>query len=66
MEVQIKADVQEQIQKLTRIQLQQRDYSFFVDWLVVIGIGTVKLALERHPELTLGDLVMMQFRENSH
>jgi hypothetical protein len=66
MEVQIKADVQEQIQKLTRIQLQQRDYSFFVDWLVVVGIGTVKLALERHPELTLGDLIMMQFRENSH
>lgn len=66
MQTEIDIEVQQQIQNLTSIRLQDRDYYFFVDWLLRIGVATVKTALDRHPELTLGDLVMMQFRNDVH
>ena len=62
MQVEIAEDVAQQIQTLTTLQLKARDYNFFADWLLAIGVATVKSALQAHPELTLGDLVMMQFR----
>lgn len=62
MQVEIDKDVEEHVQSLTSIKLNEEDYYFFVDWLVRIGVETVRGALNKHPELTLGDLVMMQFR----
>ncbi|MFM2408768.1 MAG: hypothetical protein RL358_1510, partial [Pseudomonadota bacterium] len=38
----------------------------FADWLLMVGVATVKSALETHPELTLGDLVMMQYRTSDY
>lgn len=66
MQVEIDKDVEEHVQSLTSIKLYEDDYYFFVDWLVRIGIETVRGALEKNPQLTLGDLVMMQFRDNKH
>ena len=62
MQIEIGDDVLIQVQSLTHIKLKGRDYNFFADWLLAIGVGTVKAALKANPELTLGDLVMMQFR----
>lgn len=59
-------NVCEQIQSLTSIRLARRDYEFFADWLIRVGMSTVKTALDRNPDLTLGDLVMLQFREDRH
>lgn len=66
MEIQIDNDVQRQIQSLTNIRLQEQDYYFFIDWLLPVGVATVKAALKAHPELLLGDLVMMRFRKDAH
>lgn len=66
MQTKIDIEVQQQIQNLTTIHLQDRDYYFFVDWLLRVGVATVNTALKQHPELTLGDLVMMQFRNEIH
>ncbi|MBI2286380.1 MAG: hypothetical protein HYU79_02775 [Nitrosomonadales bacterium] len=66
MQVEIAEDVVQQVQSLTHIKLKGRDYDFFADWLLAIGVGTVKAALKAHPELTLGDLVMMQFRNRDY
>lgn len=62
MKIEIDEDVAQQVQSLTTINLRDGDYYFFADWLLRIGVATVKGALKKHPELTLGDLVMMQFR----
>lgn len=64
MKIEIDEDVAQQVQSLTTINLSNRDYYFFADWLLRIGVATVKGALKKHPELALGDLVMMQFRNS--
>jgi len=64
MKIEIDDDVAQQVQSLTSIKLSNRDYYYFTDWLLRVGVGTVKSALEQHPELTLGDLVMLQYRKN--
>lgn len=62
MKIEIDDDVAQQIQSLTKLKLNGHDYDYFADWLLVVGVATVKTTLEQHPELTLGDLVMMQYR----
>lgn len=64
MRIDIDEDVAQQVQSLTTIKLGTQDYPFFADWLLRVGVATVKSALEEHPELTLGDLVMFQYRNN--
>ena len=66
MQIEIGDDVAQQVQSLTSIKLKGRDYDFFADWLVMVGLATVKGALKKYPELTLGDLVMMQFRNRDY
>ena len=66
MEIEISEDVLQQVQSLTCIKLKGCDYNYFADWLLQVGVATVKSALDQHPELSLGDLVMMQYRQNSH
>ncbi len=64
MQIEIDEDVAEQVQSLTTIKLVENDYYYFTDWLLRVGIATVKSALEQHPELTLGDLVMLQYHKH--
>lgn len=66
MQIEIDEKVAQQVQSLTTIKLKGRDYDFFADWLLAVGVGTVKAALQAHPELTLGDLVMMQYRNRDY
>ncbi len=62
MQIEIDENVAQQVQSLTNIKLDKRDYYYFTDWLLKVGVATVKSAMEKHPELTLGDLVMRQYR----
>jgi hypothetical protein len=64
MKIEIDDDVAQQVQSLTSIKLCEKDYYYFTDWLLRVGVGTVKSALQKHPELTLGDLVMLQYRNH--
>ena len=66
MQIEIGEDVAVQVQSLTDIKLKGRDYDYFADWLLAVGIASVKNSLQQHPELTLGDLVMMQYRFDYH
>lgn len=66
MQIEIGEDIAQQVQSLTHIKLKGRDYDFFADWLLAIGVNTVKAALKQNPELTLGDLVMLQFRNRGY
>jgi len=64
MLIEIEDTVAKQVQSLTTIRLDGADYDYFSDWLIRVGVATVRGALEKHPELTLGDLVMMQYRDH--
>lgn len=66
MQVEIGDEIVQQVQSLTPIRLKGRDYEYFADWLLKVGVATVRSALEEHPELTLGDLVMMQYRDRDY
>lgn len=63
MQIAIDEDVANQVQSLTCIKLKGQDYDFFADWLLSVGVSTVKAALKAHPELTIGNLAMLQFRD---
>lgn len=65
MKIEIDDDVAQQVQSLTSIELCDRDYYYFMDWLLRVGVETVKSALHENPELTLGDLVMLQYRKQN-
>lgn len=63
MEIELEKGLHEQMQAMSPVSLQNsRDCGFFAEWLLQVGMATVRLALKNHPELTLGDLVMMQWR----
>jgi hypothetical protein len=62
MQIEIDEGLARQVQSLTSIKLKGQDYDYFSHWLLQVGIATVKSALQQHPELTLGDLLMLQYR----
>lgn len=67
MNIEIDEELQFQIQALSPVGLRnERDYGFFLEWLAMVGIGTIRDVLAAHPEITLGDLAMMQFRSDAH
>lgn len=67
MNIEIDTELQYQIQALSPVGLRNaQDYGFFLEWLTLVGIGSIRAELKAHPELTLGDLAMMQFRNNAH
>jgi len=62
MQIEIDEDVAQQVQSLTIIKLVGEDYYYFTDWLLRVGVATVKGTLQKHPELTLGDLHRLRSR----
>lgn len=64
MQVNLDSDICERVQSLTSVKLNQPDYKMFADWLVSVGVQTVKAALKQNKHIQLGDLVMMQFQES--
>lgn len=64
MKVDLDSDICERVQSLTSVKLNQPDYKMFADWLVAVGVQTVKAALKQNKHIQLGDLVMMQFQES--
>ena len=64
MQIEINEDITGQVQSLTTIKLGKKDYYYFTDWLLKVGVATVTSELEKNPELTLGDIVMLQYRKH--
>lgn len=62
MKIEIDEQALRKIQSLTTVTLSARDYEYFADWLILVGVGWVNHALRAHPDLSLGDLVMMQYK----
>ena len=65
MQVDLDSDVCEQVQSLLNVKLNQKDYKMFADWLVVVGVQAVRVALKQNKHINFGDLVMLQFHESS-
>jgi hypothetical protein len=66
MQVEISDEFTRELKTLTTLKPKGRDLDFIVDWFVRIGMGTAKAVLEKHPELTFGDLVTKSFHDDYH
>lgn len=55
-------DTENSLRSLFPVPMQTHDVEFAVDWLLLVGVGTVKTALEKNPQLTLGDLISLSFK----
>lgn len=66
MQVEIDDRIIERLQELVPVELTGTDSHFLVDWLIGIALSMVNMSLEKHPELTIGDLYMISCRNQVH
>lgn len=66
MQVEINDEFRLYLKTMTRLKLEGRDLDYFADWFVRIGMGTVKSALQKYPELTFGDLMTLSCRNDDY
>jgi hypothetical protein len=66
MQIELDENAVAQIRSVTTLKLEGHDFDYFADWLILVGVQTVKTTLKERPDLTLGDLVIMQYRFNYH
>lgn len=62
MQIEIEDHLCKQVQSLTTLHLGEQEYAYFVEFLAEVGFSTVKAALQKYPDLTFGDLVMLRYR----
>lgn len=53
---------EESIRAVFPVRMSNYDMDFAVDWFLLVGVGTIRTALEQNPELTLGDLISLSFK----
>lgn len=66
MQIEIDDQAIAQMRSVTTLKLKGHDFDYFAEWLILVGVQTVKTTLKERPDLKLGDLVMMQYRFNYH
>jgi hypothetical protein len=59
--INLEFDTESQIRGLVSTNLSDEDIEWFADWLLRIDIGKGNVALEKHPDLTLGDLMGLRY-----
>lgn len=72
MQVQIEVDVIKSIdelygkERLKRLDEDEKKifYGMFSEWLIIIGIAAVKVTLDKHPDLTVYDLMSLRHRKD--
>lgn len=42
------------------------DMAWVTDWFLTMGLAMVKLSLEKHPQLSIGDLINMTMSDTSN
>jgi hypothetical protein len=65
MQISINEEVAQQVQSFTSIKLRNQDFDFLAEWLLKVGIETIKRGLEMYPEITLGDLLKERFHNSA-
>jgi hypothetical protein len=66
MQVEIDDRIIERVQELVPVRLTEADHDFYADWLAGLGLGLVNASLQKHPELTFGDLLMVSLRNQKY
>lgn len=61
--VQLDKVTENKIREMFPVHLSDNDLEWSADWLLMVGIGLVHTALEKHPEYTLGDLIKLTFND---
>lgn len=60
--IQLDRDTEKALRDVFPVYMSTRDMEFAVDWILRVGVKTIQTALEKNPELTLGDLISRFFR----
>lgn len=63
MQIEIDKHLCDKVQTLTTLHLKEPEYAYFVEFLAEVGFATVKAALNKYPDITFGDLVMLRYRD---
>ncbi len=66
MQVEIGDEFAQELRTMTTLTPKGRELDYLADWFVRIGMGTVKVALQKHSELTFGDLMTMSFHNHDY
>lgn len=66
MQVEIDDKIITRLHELVSVRLTDEDIGFFTDCLAGIGIAMVNASLQKYPDLTFGELLMMFFKNQHH
>lgn len=61
-QVPIDAKMHQAMQSLFPFKITEDDLPYVADLFLTLGMATVKAALAKHPELTIGDLITMFYK----
>lgn len=65
-QVVIDAEIKTALQDLFPFKIMESDLPYIVDLFLTLGMVTMKSALQKHPELTIGDFITMFYRLHQH
>lgn len=57
--VQLRYETEQKIREFIPFIRSDEDMIWFTDWFLTMGLAMVKLSLEKHPQLSIGDLINM-------
>lgn len=60
MQIEIRLEIIKEIENIVPTGLYQDELNEFSDWLLCIGLSTIKMALQTHPELSIMDFMMLE------
>ena len=63
--IQICTETEKKIREFIPYIHTEEDMAFVIDWFLIMGIGMVRCSLEKHPNMTVGDLMSMTMRDTS-
>lgn len=64
--IQICTETEQKIREFIPYIHSEEDMAFVIDWFLIMGLGLVRCSLEKHPHLSIGDLMNMTMRESSN
>ena len=63
--IQLRMETEQKIREFIPYIHSQDDLSFVTDWFLTMGLAMVRCSLEKHPNLSVGDLISMTMGDTS-
>lgn len=63
--IQLRTETEQKIREFIPYIHSQEDMAFVSDWFLTMGLAMVRCSLEKHPNLTVGDIINMTIGDAS-